>query len=109
LPVMRKLVQIAVVVVTIVTLTLVAAVGVSAGANKLGAPHATTSSILTGHTDFGFLKDTVNFLSNNGLDEFRGQGKDKEVGQCKPPKKTHENGTPGHKNHPCGDKDGDTD
>jgi hypothetical protein len=103
---MRKLVQFAVIVVTIVTLSLVAAVGVSAGANKLTP---TTAPTLTGHVDFGFLKDATNFLSTNGLEEFRGQGKDKEVGQCKPPKKTHENGTPGHKNHPCGDKDGDTD
>jgi hypothetical protein len=110
LPVMRKLVQVAVIVVTIVTLTLVAAVGVSAGANKLGTPHATTSSILTGHTDLGFLKEAADSL-NNGLDKLKGFGKDKdkEVGQCKPPKKTHEDGTPGHKNHPCGDKDGDTD
>jgi hypothetical protein len=109
---MRKLVQVAVVVVTLVTLTLVAAVGVSAGASKLGTPHATTSSILTGHTDLGFLKDAADSL-NSGLDKLKGLGKDndndndKNVG-CHPPKNSHGNVTPGHDNHPCGDKDSKT-
>jgi hypothetical protein len=98
---MRSLARVAVVAVTVITLTLVAAVGVSAGSGKVGIPQATTASILTGHSDFGFLKDAAKFLSNNGLD--------KEKGLCHPPKKDHKNGTPGHKNHPCGDKDDDTD
>lgn len=107
---MRKVVQVAVFVVTLVTLTLVSAVGVSAGANKLGTPHATTSSVLTGHTDLGFLKDAADSL-NNGLDKLRTPGKDKEVGLCDPPGlDKHHEVTPGHKNHPCsGDTDGDTD
>ena len=96
---MRNVARFAVVAITVVTLTLVAAVGVSAGSGKLGNPHATTVSILTGHSELGFLKDAAKFVTNNGLD--------KEVGQCHPPKKHHKHGTPGHKNHPCGDNDGD--
>jgi hypothetical protein len=98
---MRKLVQVAVVVVTILTLTLVAAVGVSASSGKFGNPHANTASILTGHSELGFLNDAAKFVENNG--------QDKEVGQCHEPKKVHKNGTPGHKNHPCGDNEGDSD
>jgi hypothetical protein len=98
---MRKLVQVAVVVVTILTLTLVAAIGVSASSGKLGNPHANTASILTGHSEFGFLNDAAKFVENNG--------KDKEVGLCHAPKKVHKHGTPGHKHHPCGDQDDDTD
>jgi hypothetical protein len=101
---MRSLIRLAVVVVSILTLTLVAAVGVSAGAGKMGNAQATTASILTGHSELGFLKDAANkVLSNNA--------KDKDSGECKEPKKTHEDGTPGHEHHPCKDKDkdGDTD
>jgi hypothetical protein len=101
MPVMRNLAQFAVVAVTVVTLTLVAAVGVSAGSGKLGSPHATTVSILTGHSELGFLNSAARFITQNGLD--------KETGQCHPPKKVHKHGTPGHKNHPCGDNDDDTD
>jgi hypothetical protein len=99
---MRSLVKFAVVVVTLLTLTLVAAVGVSASSGKLGNPHANTASILSGHSEFGFLNEAAKFVENNG--------KDKEVGLCHPPGlEKHHHATPGHKNHPCGDKDDDTD
>jgi hypothetical protein len=98
---MRNLVQLAVVVITLLTLMLVSAVGVSASSGKLGAAPATTASILTGHSDFGFLKDAGNFLKGE-LDKIEGRGN--EGRECKPPKKDHEDGTPGHENHPCGDK-----
>lgn len=105
---MRSFVQLAVVVVTLLTLMLVSAVGVSASSGKLSTAPATTATILTGHSDSGFLKDAAHFISTN-WDKFRGQGKDKEGGECKPPKKDHEDGTPGHENHPCRDKDKDKD
>jgi hypothetical protein len=98
---MRGVLRLFVVAITIVTLTLAAAVGVSARSGTFGSSHAVTSSVVTGQFESGFLNDAARFLSSNGGD--------KETGQCHPPKKTHENGTPGHKNHPCGDKDGDTD
>jgi hypothetical protein len=89
---MRSLLRLSVVAITIVTLTLGAAVGVSAGSGTFGSADAVSSSVLNG---------AARLLLSNGLD--------KETGQCHPPKKAHKNGTPGHKNHPCGDKDGDTD
>ena len=46
------------------------------------------------------------FGSVKGLAVVRVLDAASQTGQCHPPKKTHKHGTPGHKNHPCGD-DGD--
>lgn len=101
---MRNLAQLAVVAVTVVSLTIVAAVGVSASSGKLGNPHATTVSVLAGHSDLGFLNDAFRLISANRQDNNREDNKDGS-GRCHPPKKHHKNGTPGHKNHPCGEDD----
>jgi hypothetical protein len=104
---MRTLVRLAVVVVTILTLSLVAAVGVSASAGKLGSANQTTASILTGHSESQLLTNAANLLANTVRD--KDKDKDKDERECHDQDK-HEDGTPGHKHHPCKDEDdGDTD
>jgi hypothetical protein len=100
---MHSLIRIVVIGFTVVTLMLAAAVGVSAASGSFGTSNGSSavSALFGGHLDFGAFLNDLNTTLSNGLD--------KEVGQCHPPKKHHKHGTPGHKNHPCGDNDGDTD
>jgi hypothetical protein len=97
---MKGLSRLFVVGVSVVTLVLLGAVGATAGSKTFGSDKAVSSvvALVTGHSD---LAKSSKADSNNG--------KDKETGQCHPPKKHHKHGTPGHKHHPCGDEDDDTD
>ena len=78
---LKGLSKLVVVVMTAATLMLMAAVGAAATSGTLGS---------------GKVAAAVTSLVDSG----------KHTGQCHPPKKTHKHGTPGHKNHPCGE-DGD--
>ncbi len=78
---LKGLPKLVVVVMTAATLMLMAAVGAAATSGNLGSARLAVS---------------VTKVLDNG----------KHKGQCHPPKKTHKHGTPGHKNHPCGE-DGD--
>jgi hypothetical protein len=73
-----------VVAISVATLTLVAAVGAAAASGTLGSSVAVAA--------------VVKVLDNG-----------KHTGECHPPKKTHEHGTPGHKHHPCGEDGDDSD
>ena len=107
---MRSLLQLVVVAFTVVTLTLVAAVGVSAGSGKFGGSHGSDSVVaLTSHFDLGSFHIGSSEKSTKGNDN-KGEGDKGDKGkECKPPKKHHEHGTPGHKHHPCGETGDDTD
>lgn len=104
---MRSLSRVLVIGLTVATLTLAAAVGVSAGSGTFGSSHAaaTVTHLVTGNVDLGFLHQSV----SQGVSATANHGQDKEKGQCHEPKKHHHHGTPGHKNHPCGDGGDDTD
>jgi hypothetical protein len=75
------------------TLLLVAAVGAAAASGTLGSGKALTAVVKV----VAPKVDETN--SDNG----------KHKGECHPPKKTHKHGTPGHKNHPCGEDGDDSD
>jgi hypothetical protein len=99
---MRGGLSIVVVVATVITLSLAGAVGVSAHSGTFGSSHATAGveKLVSEHINLGdFNLDALKSA-------FHSNDKDKETGQCHPPKKVHKNGTPGHKNHPCGEDDG---
>ena len=68
---------------TALTLMLMAAIGAAATSGTLGS-----ASTVAG----------VKALDNGN-----------HTGECHPPKKTHKHGTPGHKNHPCGEDGDDSD
>ena len=78
---LKGLFKLVVVAMTLATLMLMAAVGAAAASGTLSS---------------GKVVAAVTRVLDNG----------KHTGQCHPPKKTHKHGTPGHKNHPCGE-DGD--
>ena len=73
-----------VVAVSSLTLLLVAAVGAAAASGNLVSAKAGAA--------------VVTVLDNG-----------KHNGECHPPKKSHKHGTPGHKNHPCGEDGDDSD
>jgi hypothetical protein len=85
---MRGIGRLLVVAMSAVTLLLVAAVGASAGSRTFGSPRVITAVV------HQLVK-----AEDNG----------KHTGECHPPKKTHKHGTPGHKNHPCGEDGDDSD
>ena len=91
-----------VVVVTAATLLLLAAVGASAAKGTFGPAKAVTSVV-------GLVSSDTNGRAPSFSNSDNGKHLDKETGQCHPPKKHHKHGTPGHKNHPCGDNDDDSD
>src|SRR5438132_9911498 len=99
---MKGFTRLFVVGVSVVTLVLMGAVGVSAGSKTFGSDKAVSSvvALVTGHAD---LKTANTTKESSKADS--SNGKDKETGQCHPPKKHHKHGTPGHKHHPCGDED----
>ena len=107
---MKGFSRLLVVAVSAVTLVLMGAVGVSAGSKTLGTPKAVNSvvTLVSGHSNAPTVVTTTKTTptANEGDN---GKHLDKEKGQCKPPKKAHKHGTPGHKHHPCGDQDDDTD
>ena len=90
---MRGFIRFAVIAFTTGTLLLLAAVGAAAASGSLGASKPIMSVTLVAANTSKAQKD------DNG----------KHKGQCHPPKKHHKHGTPGHKNHPCGDNDDDSD
>jgi hypothetical protein len=106
---MRGLVRLLVVGFTVLSLLIVAAVGVAAGSGKSGAADNVKKSVVAvfaGHLD----QVGVHGNSANGPISASKEGKDKDKDkECKPPKKVHKHGTPGHKHHPCGDDDEDSD
>jgi hypothetical protein len=81
---LKGLSRLLVVAVSVATLTLMAAVGTAAASGTLGPGKAAVA--------------VVKVLDNG-----------KHTGQCHPPKKHHKHGTPGHKNHPCGEDGDDSD
>jgi hypothetical protein len=87
---MRGITRLFVVWLTAITLVLLAAVGASAAAGNLGTAKAAKALV------------TLVSEDNNG----------KHTGECHPPglsKHHHKHGTPGHKNHPCGEDGDDSD
>jgi hypothetical protein len=106
MPTMRGLARLAVVGFTVVSLLLVGVVGVSATSSSGKADSVNVVNSLTalfsGHHDQTGTGNSSTVIGAN-------HGKDLEVGQCKPPKKHHKHGTPGHKHHQCGDRDDDSD
>jgi len=100
---MKGFIRLLMVTVSTFTLLVLAAVGVAAGSGTLGTSKVVTSviTLIAPNAALGTgakssPTDEANGHDNNG----------KHTGQCHPPKKTHKHGTPGHKNHPCGE-DGD--
>ena len=91
---MKGFARLLVVAVTTMTLLLLAGVGAAAASGKLGSDKAVAAVVKVVASKNGDVSD-----SNNG----------KHTGQCHPPKKTHKHGTPGHKNHPCGEDGDDSD
>jgi hypothetical protein len=100
----RGFTRLLIVTVSTLTLLLLAAVGAAAASGTLGSQKAVKSVITlvapnalkSGESS---QKDEANGGDNNG----------KHTGECHPPKKTHKHGTPGHKNHPCGEDGDDSD
>jgi hypothetical protein len=95
---MRILIRLVVIGFTISTLTLGVAVGVAAGSGTFGTTRVTTVSISNTHFDLGFLREAAGGNSNQGHGV-----------KCDEDNDHHDHGTPGHKNHPCGDKGSDSD
>ena len=81
---MKGLSKLVVVAISAATLMLMAAVGAAATSGTLGHSASAVAAIK---------------VLDNG----------KHTGECHPPKKTHKHGTPGHKNHPCGEDGDDSD
>ena len=81
---LKGLSKLVVVAMSVTTLTLMAAVGAAAASGTLGSGKPAVA--------------VVKVLDNG-----------KHKGECHPPKKTHKHGTPGHKNHPCGEDGDDSD
>lgn len=108
---MKGLSRLLVILVSAVTLILVGAVGASASAKSLGTPNAvnTVVTLVSGHSNGPTVVAQTKTADRASAADKDNNGKDKEKGQCKPPKKAHKHGTPGHKHHPCGDQDDDTD
>ncbi len=108
---MKGFSRLLVVAVSAVTLVLMGAVGASAGGKTLGTPKAVNSvvTLVSGHSSAPTVVTTTKTVGQTPAADKGNNGKDKEKGQCKPPKKAHKHGTPGHKHHPCGDQDDDTD
>src|SRR5438132_735033 len=102
---MRGFTRLLIVAVSTLTLLLLAAVGAAAASGTLGSQKAVKSVITLVAPNVGLKsekssqKDEANGGDNNG----------KHTGECHPPKKTHKHGTPGHKNHPCGEDGDDSD
>jgi hypothetical protein len=93
---MKGFARLFVVAVTTMTLLLLAAVGAGAASGKLGSDRA-VAAVVSVVAKTGDVSD-----SNNG----------KHKGECHPPglsKHHHKHGTPGHKNHPCGEDGDDSD
>jgi hypothetical protein len=82
----RGLYRLLVIAISVATLVLMAAVGAAAASGTLGSNKAAVAAVR---------------VLDNG----------KHKGECHPPglsRHHHKHGTPGHKNHPCGeDEDGD--
>jgi hypothetical protein len=91
---MRGFTRLLVVTITTATLLLLAAIGAAAASGSLGSSKAVNSVM-------GLV------ASNTSKADKDDEGKHK--GQCHPPKKQHKHGTPGHKNHPCGEDGDDSD
>jgi len=106
---MRGFTRLLVVTVTAATLLLLAAVGAAAASGTLGSQKAVKSVITLVAPNAGLRADKSSEKSEaKGDDENNGKHK----GECHPPglsKHHHKHGTPGHKNHPCGEDGDDSD
>jgi hypothetical protein len=104
---MRGFTRLFVVMVTAMTLLLLAAVGAAAGSGSLGSGKAVKAVVSLVAPNLGSEKTSAKTESKG--DKTEGDNNGKHTGECHPPKKTHKHGTPGHKNHPCGEDGDDTD
>ena len=106
---MRGFTRLLVVAITAATLLLLAAVGAAAASGTLGSQKAVKSVIMLVAPNAGLRADKSSEKSEaKGDDENNGKHK----GECHPPglsKHHHKHGTPGHKNHPCGEDGDDSD
>jgi len=104
---MRGFTRSLVVLVTTLTFLLLAGVGAAAASGKLGSDKAFASVMSVVAPNAAHPASTAG-KSDTKADESKvDNGKHK--GQCHPPKKAHKHGTPGHKNHPCGEDGDDSD
>jgi hypothetical protein len=101
---MRGIGRLLIVLVTTVTVLLLAAVGAAAGSGSLGSGKAVKAVVTLVAPNLGSPKS-----ESKGGDKAEGDNNGKHKGQCHPPKKVHKHGTPGHKNHPCGEDGDDSD
>ena len=104
---MRGFTRLFVVAVTAMTLLLLAAVGAAAGSGSLGSGKAVKAVVSLVAPSFGSEKTNTQTEANGNKTE--GDNNGNHTGQCHPPKKEHKHGTPGHKNHPCGEDGDDSD
>ena len=104
---LKGLSKLVVVAMSVATLTLMAAVGAAAASGTLGSGKALTALV---NAVVPSAAQGVNGgpKSEKTADENNGDN-GKHKGECHPPKKTHKHGTPGHKNHPCGEDGDDSD
>jgi hypothetical protein len=106
---MKGLTRLIVVAVSALTLVLLAAVGAAASSGTLGSSNAVKSVITLVAPNAGL----VTTAKSGSKDETKGDNnKGKHTGECHPPglsKHHHKHGTPGHKNHPCGEDGDDSD
>jgi len=106
---MKGFIRLLVVTITAATLLLLAAVGAAAASGTLGSQKAVKSVITLVAPNAGLTADKSSEKKEaKGDDENNG----KHTGECHPPglsKHHHKHGTPGHKNHPCGEDGDDSD
>ena len=106
---MRGFTRLLVVTISAATLLLLAAVGAAAASGTLGSQKAVKSVITLVAPNAGLTTDKSSEKSDaKGDDGNNG----KHTGECHPPglsKHHHKHGTPGHKNHPCGEDGDDSD
>lgn len=98
-----------IVAVTAATLLLLAAVGAAAASGTLGSSKAVKSvvTLLAPNAGLGAAAKTTDSKTDSTKDD-----NGKHTGECHPPglnKHHHKHGTPGHKNHPCGEDGDDSD
>src|SRR2546430_13042693 len=103
---MRGFPRLFVVAVTAMTLLLLAAVGAAAGSGSIGSGKAVKAVVSLVAPNLG--SSQTNKSEDKGS-KTEGDNNGKHKGECHPPKKTHKHGTPGHKNHPCGEDGDDSD
>ena len=106
---MRGITRLLVIAITAATFLLLAAVGAAAASGTLGSQKA-VKSVIT------LVAPNAGLTTNKSSEKKEAKGDDgnngKHTGECHPPglsKHHHKHGTPGHKNHPCGEDGDDSD